>query len=172
MITLEKSKLSWTASTFLTDTTRQAFQKKYKGWSAKLVIESGEGRWFNLIEDESLVGIVTDWLGAKCTLSIKKGEKYSYKYTFRQPPALCSTVYLTSPTYLNPEIEEFFNDFLYLMGYTNVMISIRYDQHCLTEEALEKELPKWGYTPYMKLNNRRTQSELLLYTKTLKAWLF
>lgn len=172
MITLEKSKLSWHESTFLHNSNRIAFQTKYKKWGAKLIIKHGMGLWYNLINDDHLGGIVTDWHSTNCTLSLTIPSGGTIAFNFHQPVGLCSSVILSSPAYFTKEVDEFLNDFLYLMGYTNLFISIHSMQSNMSSEMLKETLPKWGYEPYIQLNNRRTQRDLILYTKTLKAWLF
>lgn len=172
MITLEKSKLSWHASTFLHNANKVAFQEKYKKWDAKLVIKHGMGLWFNLITDAALGGIVNDWHGSNCALSLTTPNGGGVTFNFHQPVGLCSSVILSSPAYYTKEIDEFLNDFLYLMGYTNLFVSIHGMQSTMSSEGLKELLPKWGYEAYIQLNNRRTQRDLILYTKTLKAWLF
>lgn len=172
MIVINKAEGKWHNTTFNDANLITRFRKKYTDWDFKIVVQHGNGIWVDVMKDpvHAVTKLVNDWGGSLCSCTLaneKLGIKVSF--SFRQPYILCSSVELSPPSILVSPMADLVHEFLYLMGYTNIFISVRESSTCYQyKDALEPILEKDGYISYMKLNNRRTGNNITLYTKTLK----
>lgn len=172
MIQLEPVKESFFFWTMLADAKWEEFVQKYAKIFEKYSIlftkrniddNTTSGQEINSSKPKDLV---KDHHSYKLmTLSFKNDDE-QVTYMLQQQPGLCAVINLTSITrkcIINP-VYDFVEDFLSLMGYTAIFLSLKTDDN-LQDLVIEKK-----FIAYMQLTNRRTSNDILLFYKRLKAF--
>jgi len=159
MINLKPDNRTFQTHTFINEKVEEAFREKHKNITAKMIARDGSLE-SNIDLSHRLSVLVKDW-GSKVRfeLHVIHSNVSNDVFYYAQVGGLCGavTIYMSSWE-ATDNVFEWLEDFLYLLGYSVIFISLR-----STRDFIRVR----GYNSYMTLNNRRTSNDITLYYKQL-----
>jgi hypothetical protein len=175
MIEIKTDNHFYNQNTFISEEKLQEFRKKYKHIDhAKLTVydktRTGTNLVYDLIKAERLIDIVKDF-GSEISLSVRFEERDDL-FNIRQMPGMCGAVFIYFTNICGYSLDKvrFVEDLLYLMGFTVLFISERAQKKCYDGDTITDGsvvLTRIGFNQYMKIPNRRTKNDIILYYKQL-----
>lgn len=170
MVILKTKHEKFNESTFIDETLRTNFIKKWKDkvdFSARIL-----GTETEVELNDNLIKLTCDMDNNTLYIKLKSPKDvYGSTYVAKQPAVQCSTISVSIANYFNDTVLEFFEELFYLSGYIIIQISfsIKFsNDYPKDEQIMREKFESKGYRGYVSGTNRRTGSLITLMFKELK----